>query len=116
MVGDEIDEADRDRRWRQLADLYLAQQLSFYPEDYVGPDRPQERLLETVERFEEDLTDKATVHGPIRAMIAVGEAIEVSSKRERGPGGDPLMGHIQCEVQQMLERLASEAHPLGSEP
>ena len=38
--------------------------------------------LETVERFEEDLTDRIRLHGPIRAKIMIGEAIEVSPTRE----------------------------------
>ena len=31
MVAENVDEAERSRRWRHLADIYLAQQLSNYP-------------------------------------------------------------------------------------
>jgi len=34
MVTGEITEAERTRRWGQLAEIYLAQQLFFYPPDY----------------------------------------------------------------------------------
>jgi hypothetical protein len=76
MASDQVDEAERERRWRQLADLYLAQQLSHYPPDYVKSNPNPQRLLETVERFEEDLTDQVRVHGEIHAKVMVGEAIE----------------------------------------
>ena len=76
MVEGAISDDERDRRWRQLADLYLAQQLRFYPAGYVAEGSPAERVLETVERFEEDLTDCSRPHGPLKAVLKVGEAIE----------------------------------------
>jgi 1-acyl-sn-glycerol-3-phosphate acyltransferase len=115
MVGGEIDVDERERRWRQLADCYLAQQMSFYPRDYIRPDSPVERLLETVERFEEDLTDAARHHGPQKIIIEVGEAIEVSPKRERGQKGDPIMPLLEQRLTTMLEQLATESPPLSKE-
>ncbi len=86
LTKGEIDEAERQRRWTQLADLYFAQQLFHYPPDYVRNNPTPHRLLETVERFEEDLTDQITMHGPIGATITVGEAIEVNPAREGAAG------------------------------
>ena len=106
MAAGEIDEAERARRWRQLADIYLAQQLFFYPPGYFSPSPTPERLLETVERFEENLTDKDPVHGPLRAVVEVGEAIEVSPARERGAGTDPVMAQIRTQLETMLAELA----------
>src|SRR5262249_22824675 len=83
LVAREITEEERVRRWRQLADIYLAQQLALYPGDYLGARATPERLLETVERFEEDLTDEARVHRPLRVVIQVGPAIEVSPARDK---------------------------------
>jgi 1-acyl-sn-glycerol-3-phosphate acyltransferase len=105
MVGGEINEEERARRGEQLAELYLAQQLFFYPPGYFNPEPTPEKLLETVERFEEDLTDQVTVHAPIRAAIAVGEAIEVSPVRERGAEGDPVMAKIRQELEAGLAEL-----------
>ncbi|MGD0389999.1 MAG: 1-acyl-sn-glycerol-3-phosphate acyltransferase [Tepidisphaeraceae bacterium] len=102
MTKDQVDETERQRRWKQLADLYLAQQLFHYPPDYVRTNPTPERLLETVERFEEDLTDRVRVHGPIHATITVGEAIEASPAREGRGGDDPLMGQIAAQLRQML--------------
>lgn len=111
MVSGELDEAERARRWRQLADIYLAQQLFFYPPGYFTPAPTPERLLETVERFEEDLTDLAPLNRPIRAVVEVGEPIEVSPARERGAETDPVMARIRAELESMLAGLAARRHP-----
>ncbi|MGB7746433.1 MAG: hypothetical protein WBN75_04020 [Verrucomicrobiia bacterium] len=87
-----------------MADLYLAQQLSCYPPDYIRSRPTPERLLETVERFEEDLTDRTRIHRPLHAIIEVGKALSVSSGRERGGGPDPLMEKIREQLETMLER------------
>jgi 1-acyl-sn-glycerol-3-phosphate acyltransferase len=102
MADDKIDETERQRRWKQLADLYLAQQLFNYPPDYVRSNPTPERLLETVERFEEDLTDRVTVHRPLHATVTVGEAIEASPSREGRGGDDPLMEQIAAQLKKML--------------
>jgi 1-acyl-sn-glycerol-3-phosphate acyltransferase len=112
LISGEIDEAERARRWRELADLYLAQQLSCYPPDYIRSRPTPERLLETVERFEEDLTDRTRIHRPLHAIIEVGEALPVSPARERGGGPDPLMEKIRCQMEAMLERSGRETTPL----
>lgn len=115
MVAGEIDPEERERRWRQLADCYLAQQMSFYPRDYIRPDSPVERLLETVERFDEDLTDAARAHGPLKIIFEIGEAIEVGAKRERGTKSDPLMKQLEEKMNGMLGNLADESSPLSKE-
>jgi 1-acyl-sn-glycerol-3-phosphate acyltransferase len=102
LVAGELTESERAARWRQLAEVYLAQQLHCYPGDYMEDATP-ERLLETVERYEEDLTDKARPHSPIRAVITVGDAIEVRAIRDRSPEGDPLTTQIRQQMEQLLE-------------
>jgi 1-acyl-sn-glycerol-3-phosphate acyltransferase len=112
LISGEIDETERARRWRQLADLYLAQQLSCYPPDYIHSRPTPERLLETVERFEEDLTDCTRIHRSLHAIIEVGEALPVSPGRERGGGPDPLMEKIRGQMEAMLECSGKETTPL----
>ena len=109
MVAGNLSEEERKRRWDQLADIYLSQQVSSYPPDYLTEHPSVDRLLETVERYEEDLTDKVRPHPDIHAIIEVGEPIEVSPKRERGVDGDPLMELIETRLQAMLDRLAMES-------
>jgi 1-acyl-sn-glycerol-3-phosphate acyltransferase len=105
MVAGDIDEAERVRRWRQLADIYLAQQLFFYPPGYFSPEPTAEKLLETVERFEEDLTDQMPVHRPFRAVVEVGGAIEVNPVRERGVENDPVMVTLRHDLETLLAGL-----------
>ncbi|MCA9267805.1 MAG: 1-acyl-sn-glycerol-3-phosphate acyltransferase [Planctomycetales bacterium] len=109
MVKGNVNAAERRRRWRQLADIYLAQQVSCYFPDYLTERPTETRILETVERFEEDLTDKARVHGHLKAVIEVGEPIEVSSQRDRNAEVDPLMVRIGRDIQTMLYRLSQES-------
>jgi hypothetical protein len=87
----------------------LSQQISSYPPDYISDSPSIDRLLETVERYEEDLTDKVSPHGNLHAIIEVGEPIEVSPKRERGTDGDPLMDQLAETLQRMLDELAKES-------
>lgn len=103
MAKGEVDEAERQRRWKQLADLYVAQQLFNYPPAYVRSSPTPQRMLETIERFEEDLTDKVSVHAPIHATVHVGEAIEVPPTREGRGSVDPLMEQIDHQLRGMLE-------------
>lgn len=102
MVNGGLSESELNRRWQQLAEIYLAQQLGFYPVGYWSENPTPERLLEAVEKFEEDLTDATRVHTPIRVLVEVGEAIEVSPERARGGDGDPLMGAIKEQLESML--------------
>jgi 1-acyl-sn-glycerol-3-phosphate acyltransferase len=111
MVSGEIDESERARRWRQLADIYLSQQLSLYPPGYFSSPPTAEQMLETVERFEEDLTDVARVHRPMHVVVEVGEAIEVSPTRERGAETDPLMLRLRSALEGLLEELKEQRPP-----
>ena len=112
MVAEKLDEAETERRWRQLADIYLAQQLALYPAGYFSPEPTPERILETVERFEEDLTDKVRTHSPFRVIIEAGDAIEVSPERQRGGDGDPLMNTIrECLDTMLATSLAERRKP-----
>jgi 1-acyl-sn-glycerol-3-phosphate acyltransferase len=102
MIKGEISEAERQRRWNQIADMYFAQQISHYPPEYVRSNPSPDRLLETVERFEEDMTDVARVHSPMTVTAEVGEAIPVSPTRERGATEDPLILTLEQRLRHML--------------
>jgi 1-acyl-sn-glycerol-3-phosphate acyltransferase len=112
IIQGELTEAERAQRWREVADLYLAQQLHCYSGDYIAGTPPPERLLEMGERFEEDLTDRSRPHPPIHAVICVGKAIEVASGRERRANGDPLTEGLRQE----LERLQEESRNYRRHP
>ncbi|MCH2115141.1 MAG: 1-acyl-sn-glycerol-3-phosphate acyltransferase [Pirellulales bacterium] len=111
MVSGNISTEERQRRWKQLTACYYVQQMSHYPRNYVRASGPNivEHILETVERFEEDFTDEATVHGPLHATIEVGQAIPVDSRRDRQATEDPVMQGIRTQLTEMLQRLAQES-------
>lgn len=103
MISGDLSDEERQRRWDQLADMYIAQQISHYPPDYVQRKPTDERLLETVERFEEDLTDFSRIHRPMSATVKVGTAIEVSPQRVRGAKEDPVMSELHQQLHDLLE-------------
>lgn len=107
LLTGELSEEQRATRWRGIADVYLVQQLHCYPGDYLEDPTP-ERLLETVDRYEEDLTDLTSPHPPIHAVITVGDAIEVGPSRDRSNGTDPVNDEIRHQLEGMME--SSKAH------
>jgi 1-acyl-sn-glycerol-3-phosphate acyltransferase len=102
LINGDLNEAERERLWQLLDDTELAQQLNHYPPDYVTEGCAKGRIIETVERFEEDLTGKVSVHGPVEAVVTVGDAIEVSTSRLARGEADPLMVAIEEQLQTML--------------
>jgi 1-acyl-sn-glycerol-3-phosphate acyltransferase len=106
-----VDEAERQRRWKILSELYLAQQVATYPSDYLSGTPTIDRLLDLVSKYEEDLTDVVTIHSSYKVIIEIDKAIEVTPQRERGINGDPLVGLLQERIQGMLDRLSKESPP-----
>jgi 1-acyl-sn-glycerol-3-phosphate acyltransferase len=114
LVEGGLSDAERDRRWDQLARLYRAQQLSLYPPGYLEANPSTERVLETVERLEEDLTDAATVHRPLTATVHVGEPIAVTPD---GPTPAELMNMVRDRLETLLgTRPKGEAVAEGAAP
>ncbi len=111
MVNNSISSKERQRRWKQLTACYYVQQMSHYPRKYVRTSIPNipEHILETVERFEEDFTDRLSPHGPFHVVIQVGHAIEVASRRDRSAKSDPVMDGIRTQLTDMLADLAKES-------
>ncbi len=109
MSRAEVDEMERKRRWQQLEETYLAQQIDCYPEQYITSWPSVDRILETVEKFEEDLSDECRVHGNQKVILEVGEAIEVSTERDRSAKTDPLMIEIQNSLEAIMSRLQRES-------
>jgi len=106
MAEGSVDENERARRWKQLADLYLAQQLALYPPDYVTSRPTKERILETLERFEEDLTDVEGKHPPLAARVRIGPAIAVPA--EMGGSPDPLTGTLREALEAMIADMSRD--------
>ena len=103
LVKKDIPEAEVKRRWKHLADIYLAQQLDAYPPNYLEGNPPPERLLETIERYQEDLTDKLKPYVPLAVTITIGEAIAVNPGREPHGADDPLLHAVEEQLRTMLD-------------
>jgi 1-acyl-sn-glycerol-3-phosphate acyltransferase len=109
MMAGRVTPEERERRWRDLAALYYAQNISHYPRDYILREKNlPERVVETVERLQEDFTDTMRVHEPFHAVIQVGEAIPVGTERVRDELGDPIMAEVRRQLQMMINELAAE--------
>ena len=102
MIKGDLDESEKSRRWRLLEDADLAQQLYHYPPNYVTDSASKGRIIETVERFEEDLTGKVSLHGPVEVKVTIGDPIEVNAAREARGESDPLMTSIDTQLRGML--------------
>ncbi len=112
LTTGELDERERERRWTQLSRIYLSQQIASYPPDYIVSPTTDTRILETVERLEEDITDRAGVHGPLEVIIEVDEAIEVPVDRTPRGEEDPIMKRLRERMQSMLDKLSTHANPI----
>ncbi|HVU36823.1 MAG TPA: 1-acyl-sn-glycerol-3-phosphate acyltransferase [Opitutales bacterium] len=109
-----LDEAERRRRWRQLTNIYLAQMLDNYPADYLAGEPSPERLLETIERYQEDSTDVLRPFGPLKATITIGEPIVVHPVRENRGGEEPLLQEVRTQLAAMLG--LSQSAPATARP
>lgn len=113
LISGKLTPEERARRWRDLAAGYYMQQISHYPRNYILRDKNlPERIVETVERLEEDFTDKTTLQQPFHATIEVGEAIPVGTERIRDELGDPIMANVRRQLQSMIDALAAERTPI----
>ena len=109
MSRAELDDAERTRRWEHLERTYLAQQVDCYPERYVVQIPSVDRILETCEKFEEDLTDKCRIHGNLKVIINIDDPIEVSPERAKGAVEDPIMQQIRERLEKKLNELQHES-------
>ena len=109
---DEVTDAERVRRWKQMEDSYLAQQIDCYPDRYVAQFPSVDRILETCEKFEEDLTDRARIHGDLKVVLDVCDPIEVETKRDKSAPEDPLIAKIKEELMDSLGKLQTESRML----
>jgi 1-acyl-sn-glycerol-3-phosphate acyltransferase len=115
MIERKVSPQERRRRWRQMEQIYLAQQISCYPPDYVRSRPTAERILETLDRYEEDITDHSRIHRPWHAIVWIGAAMPVEPQRVRGQT-DPLLLDLRSRLQSMLDELALESGPVVDAP
>jgi hypothetical protein len=109
MIEGNLDEQEWQQRWQQLQTMFLAQQLSLYPSKYIASNPTVDRILETVDRFYENLSGEEPSHPPITAVVQVGDAIDVEPSRREDPAADPLLQATEEQLLAMLDALVSES-------
>ena len=102
LTDPKTDARAKHRLRRELHAAFIAQQVYFcYPRGYLTADSPPERLIETLQRFDEDLNDAAANVGRWRVRVDIGEAIPVGPDRPRGVA-DPLMGEVDRGIRRLI--------------
>lgn len=110
LTNGQLNEAEKQQRFAELRDTYVAHQMACYPLDYLEEYPSVERVRETIERFEEDTTDQATLHRPMKCIIEIGPAVSVTTQRQRrSEGGDPVMQEVFDSLQSILTRLGRQS-------
>ena len=114
LIAGNLSEAGSARRWRQLADIDIAERWYRHPPTHLVSCATTEQLIETVERIEEMMLGRARIHRAMRAVIHVGEAIEVGGATGRG-GGAGLLEQIRGKMQLLLNPPAATARATPAE-
>lgn len=110
LAESDVSAQQREDIWKQLDDLDLVHQWALlFPRDYLQPDSPPERFVETVERMEEYFSGQLVQLGRWTVEVQIGTALAVSPQRERGAATDPLMDQIKTQLQQMLDQMSSKS-------
>ena len=108
LTDPKADDRTKRRLRRELHAAFIAQQVHFcYPRGYLTADSPPERLIETLQRFDEDLNDAAADVGRWRVRVDIGGAIPVGPDRPRG-AADPLMGEVDRGIRELIGVPAAE--------
>ena len=114
LTDPKTDDRTKHRLRRELHAAFIAQQVHFcYPRGYLTPDSPPERLIETVQRFDEDLNDSAAGVGRWRVHVNIGAAIPVTPDRPRGTA-DPLIGEVDRGIRGLIGVPAPEPAPAAA--
>jgi 1-acyl-sn-glycerol-3-phosphate acyltransferase len=98
---------------RDLHDLFVVIQLFSYPGDYVRECPTCERLAEILTKFEQDSldVDRSLPRGPRRAILRLGEPIDLRSRLEGGGRKRDAVGSLTTELERRIQGLLDEIGP-----
>ena len=113
ILLESLEQSDvRARLRRKILQVDLAQQLVSYPADYLREDHVTDtRILETLQRMQEDFLGRARLSPPLHVVIEVDQAIEVPEERPPRGQVDPVQQQLETQLLAMLARLSAEARP-----
>lgn len=102
-----VTDAQREDVWRRFNELDNVHQWALlFPRDYLQPDSPAERFVETVERMDEYFSGNLGQLGRWRVEVHIGAAIPVSAQRDKSAEVDPLMEQLKTQLQGMLDVIS----------
>jgi hypothetical protein len=118
QLMEESDESRAASARRALDLLLFCENLSAHSEHYLREHPSLERLMETVLRIEETVTDDIeTAVAPLGVTVTVGPAIEVRWLRnQERKAGDSLVEEVASNLQGMLDQMLAQGPPAGWSP
>jgi hypothetical protein len=98
---------------RDLDDVFVAVQLFSYPGDYLREKPTLERVSEVLMKCEEDVlgSEVGAPHGPRRAVIKLGEPIDVGARLKAGGKLKPVVGAVTTELEGRIQALLDAIGP-----
>lgn len=111
-----IGEAERTVVRRDLNDLYVAVQTLSYPGDYVFETPTAERVAETLMKLDEDVLMASTGNpapplGPRKAVVRVGEPIDVGAIAAQGKRTRETLSAVTNELERRIQGLLDGLGP-----
>jgi 1-acyl-sn-glycerol-3-phosphate acyltransferase len=100
--------AEQQEHWnRDMHTMFLATQLFSYPGNYLLNEPSIERIVETVDKLEEDIMGAIypTVHGEKRVVVQFDTPIHLPNGKERKLSAADLTDKIEQRVQSMIDHL-----------
>jgi hypothetical protein len=94
-----------------LDTLLFCENLNAHSIDYLREDPTPERLVETVQRIEETITDTEKPIGRMGVTGLIGPAIDVRELLARPAGADTLVQSLRGQMQGQLDRLLAQGPP-----
>jgi hypothetical protein len=111
VLLESLSDTDRANQLRRtIVRIDLAQKLVSYPADYLAKQPITEtRILETIERMQEDFLGKPHLPTPLHAVIQVDAAIEVDPQRPPRGEEDPVLRQLRVQLTELLTNLSAES-------
>ncbi len=113
LIAPGVTEADRRSARADLHHAFVAFQTFSYPGDYLHEAPTIERAAETIMKFEEDFLGQheVTPHAPRRAIIRVGEPVDVGARLATFARPRQAVGSLTAELEQNLQALLDAIGP-----
>jgi hypothetical protein len=98
---------------RDLHDVFVAVQLFSYPGDYLRESPTVERASEVLMKCEEDVlgSEVGAPHGPRRAVLKLGEPIDVAARLKAGGKLKAVVGSVTTELERRIQELLDAIRP-----